>query len=120
MLLPSRCWKLLTLADRVKFLKLNVPLLSEDDINCTVAFSTDGSMLIMPEMSALASRVSPSYQSIIPLDPKFTASHVRVSISGHCSPDNSNNPILELISGWVVTTEIIRANPLSNLHPNYR
>ena len=45
----------------------------------------------------LARRWSPAYQLIIPLGFKFIALHDKVRlIPGHCCPDNSESPVLDL------------------------
>ena len=50
-------------------------------------------------ISNLVSRSLSTYQSIIPNVPKFTASHVIVIVPGHCSPDSSSDPTLEVRIG---------------------
>ena len=72
------------------------------DVSCTVAFSRSGRVVVVVKgvESALASnsatRSSPTNQLIESLNAKFLASHVRVIIPGHCSPDSSSDPILDL------------------------
>ena len=89
------------LTDSVKLMKLKWLLILVADIKCTVVFSMSGEVEVVKGSVSifilnLANRSSPTYQSNKPLVPRFRASHVRVSIPGHCSPDSANDPILEL------------------------
>ena len=71
-------------------------------VSCTVAFSMSGRVVMVVKgvesvaASNSATRSSPTNQPIVSLIPKFIASHVRVRVSGHCSPDSSSDPILDL------------------------
>ena len=72
------------------------------DVSCTVAFSRSGRVVVVVKgvesalASNIATRSSPTNQFIESIGPKFLASHVRVTVPGHCSPDSSNDPILDL------------------------
>ena len=71
-------------------------------VSCIVAFSMSGRVVVVVKgvesstASNSATRSSPTNQLILSLNPKFLASHVRVSVPGHCFPDSSSDPILEL------------------------
>ena len=86
----------------MKFLKLNELLDKFADVSRTVAFSMSGRVVVVVKgvesvaASNSATGSSPTNHLIVSSLPRFTASHVRVSVPGHCSPDSSNNPILEL------------------------
>ena len=70
-------------------------------VSCTVAFSMSGRVVVVVKgvesvaASKSATRSSPTNQPIVSLVPKFLASHIRVSVPGHCSPDSSSDPMLD-------------------------